>query len=183
MEDIDNLVTNPEALATDNPQTSETLESETDGEVTTPPVKEEKEPEKDYEAAKERFKQQLDGSKKEVERLRNIALQTAIKNAAYDSTTLLELHKQDPKLAEEAAKNFDWGQTERGDYKSFLKQDSKISTQLSEEEIEARALLKAEEILVKKEHDKALAKAIRRLEKLDDDVKELAKARFEKLIE
>lgn len=181
--EIDNLVTNPEALATDNPQTEEeeTPTSQPTGEVTETPTKES--PQKDYEAAKERFKQQEEGSKKEIERYKEIALQTAIKNATYDSSTLLELHKQDPRLAAEAAKTFEWSNTERGDYQSFLKQDAKISTQISEDEIEARATKKAEEIIAQKEHDKALAKASKKIEKLDDDVKEEAQARFNKLID
>lgn len=183
MGDIDNLVTNPEAQETDNPQTEEISKDLETGEV----IEKEKEaeaetPKKDYEAAKERFKQQLEGSKKEVERLKEIAIESAFEKAKDDASSLLELHKKDPNLASIVADKFDWSKTEWGDYKAFLKQDSKISKQLSEEEIDARATKKAEEILAQREHEKALAKASRKLEKLDDDVKELAKEKFDKLV-
>jgi hypothetical protein len=184
MGDIDNLVTNPEALATDNPQTEEISKDLETGEVIEKEEEAEAEtPKKDYEAAKERFKQQLEGSKKEVERLKEIAIESAFEKAKDDASSLLELHRKDPNLASSVADKFDWSQTEWGDYSSFLKQDSKISKQMSEDEIDARATKKAEEILSQREHEKALAKASKKIDKLDDDVKELAQEKFNKLIE
>jgi hypothetical protein len=109
-------------------------------------------------------------------------LQTAITAASKDAGTLLELHKQDPKLASEVADNFDWSTTERGSYKSFLKQDATVSKSLSDDEIEALAEKKAEEILAKKEHEKAITKAQKMFNKLDEDEQEEAIKRFNKLV-
>ena len=171
--EVENLVTTSEAQETDNPQEQDDLEA-TD-EVTT------EEPTLD-EVTKERYKQQMDWSKKEVERLTEIVLQTAIREASKDASTLLELHKQDPKLANKVAENFDWSKTERGDYKSFLKQDAQVSKSLSDEEIDAIAERKAEEKLAKKEHDKAIAKAEKLFEKLEEGLAEEAQKRFTKLV-
>ena len=109
-------------------------------------------------------------------------MQTAIREASTDASTLLELHKQDPKLASKVADNFDWSNTERGTYKAFLKQDATVSKSLSDDEIDALAEKKAEEILTKKEHEKAITKAQKMFSKLDEDLQEEAIKRFNKLV-
>lgn len=109
-------------------------------------------------------------------------MQSAIKNAEKDASTLLELHKTDPKLASKAAEHFDWSKTSWGSYKSFLKQDATVSKSLTDEEIEALAEEKAQAILAKKEHEKAVSKAEKMFKKLDDDLQEEALTRFTKLV-
>lgn len=109
-------------------------------------------------------------------------MQTAIKEASKDASSLLELHKQDPKLASKVADNFDWSNTERGTYKAFLKQDSSVSKSLSDDEIEELAERKAEEKLAKKEHEKAITKAQKLFDKLNEDLQEEAIKRFNKLV-
>lgn len=173
MGDLENLVTTSEALETDNPQEQDNVPEATD-EVT--------EEESLDEVTKERYKQQIEWSKKEVDRLTEIVLQTAIREASKDANTLLELHKQDPKLASKVADNFDWSNTERGTYKAFLKQDATVSKSLSDEEIDALAERKAEEKFAQKEHEKAITKAQKLFNKLDEDLQEDAIKRFNKLV-
>lgn len=170
--EVENLVTTSEALETDNPQEQNTVPEATDEVIE----------ETLDEVTKERYKQQIEWSRKEVDRLTEIVLQTAIREASKDASTLLELHKQDPKLASKVAENFDWSNTERGTYKGFLKQDATVSKSLSDEEIEALAERKAEEILAKKEHEKAVTKAQKMFSKLDEDLQEEAIKRFNKLV-
>jgi hypothetical protein len=169
--EVENLVTTSEAQETDNPQEQDIVPEATD-EVT----------ETLDEVTKERYKQQMEWSRKEVDRLTEIVLQTAIREASKDASTLLELHKQDPKLASKVADNFDWANTERGTYKAFLKQDATVSKSLSDDEIDALAERKAEEILAKKEHEKAITKAQKMFSKLDEDLQEEAIKRFNKLV-
>ena len=57
----------------------------------------------------ERYKQQIEGSKKEAERLRNLALESEVKRAEVDANSIIELHGKDPKLADEVAKRFWYG--------------------------------------------------------------------------
>ena len=64
-----------------------------------------KQPNKD-ELTKKRYKEQMEGSKKEAERLAKIAFNAQVKLAQQDANNLLELHKQDPKLAEQVAEKF-----------------------------------------------------------------------------
>lgn len=169
--EVENLVTTSEAQETDNPQEQDIVPEATD-EVT----------ETLDEVTKERYKQQIEWSRKEVDRLTEIVLQTAIKEASKDASSLLELHKQDPKLASKVADNFDWSNTERGTYKAFLKQDSSVSKSLSDDEIEELAERKAEEKLAKKEHEKAITKAQKLFDKLNEDLQEEAIKRFNKLV-
>lgn len=169
---LDNLVTTAEAQDTDNPQ------QQNDNSDVADDVTEETEDE----ITKERYKQQIEWSKKEVERLREIVLQTAIREATKDASTLLELHKQDPKLAEQVSTEFDWSQTERWSYRAFLKQDAQVSKSLSDEDIEALAQKKAEEIIANREHEKAIEKAKKQFSKLDEDLAVEAEKRFMKLV-
>lgn len=69
------------------------------------PAPEQKQSNKD-ELTKERYKQQMEGSKKEAERLAKLAFNAQVKLAQQDANNLLELHKQDPKLAEQVAEKF-----------------------------------------------------------------------------
>ena len=88
----DNLVkeTN-EAPKTDNPQTNQTVESSSSN---------------DFDSVKERYKQQIEGSKKEVEKYRKMVLDSEVQKASQDANSLLELYDKDPKLANEVAKEF-----------------------------------------------------------------------------
>jgi hypothetical protein len=53
-----------------------------------------------------RYKEQLAGSTQEATRYRAMVLETEIQKASNDASSLLELHKKDPKLANEVAKSF-----------------------------------------------------------------------------
>ena len=64
-------------------------------------------PEKKEPTAKEiRHQQQMDGAKAEVERLKAIVIEAEVAKASNDASSLLELAKKDPKLADEVAKKF-----------------------------------------------------------------------------
>ncbi len=53
-----------------------------------------------------RYKEQLAGSAKEALRYKEMLLETEIQKASSDANSLLELHKKDPRLANEVAKSF-----------------------------------------------------------------------------
>lgn len=53
-----------------------------------------------------RAMQIAEGSKREVDRVRALAVDAEVKLAAQDANNLLELAKKDPKLANEVAKRF-----------------------------------------------------------------------------
>ena len=73
----------------------------------------------------ERYKQQIDGSKKEAEKFRNLAIESEVKRAEVDANSIIELHDKDPKMANEVATRF-W-------YSSF--EDAKASLSAGTEDI------------------------------------------------
>jgi len=55
---------------------------------------------------KERYLQQIEGWKKEAQKFRELALESEIKRAEVDSSSIIELHDKDPKMANEVAQSF-----------------------------------------------------------------------------
>ena len=128
----------------------------------------------------ERHAQQEAWSKQEVDRLRGIAIDSAVTAGKYNAQSLLDLHEKDPKLAEEAAKRFsddDWNL-----YNSF---DALKSDVFKEEEAKASPQWDFdkmyEERRAKEVHQESLQKANDLLSKLDDGLAEEAKKYFDKL--
>ncbi len=54
----------------------------------------------------DRYKQQMEGSKQEAQKFRNLAIESEVKRAEVDANSIIELHGKDPKMAEEVAKKF-----------------------------------------------------------------------------
>jgi len=55
---------------------------------------------------KERYLQQIEGSKKEMERKEALLMETYTELVSQDASHLDKLYEKDPKLAEKIAKNF-----------------------------------------------------------------------------
>ena len=121
-----------------------------------------------------RHAQQMEWARKEVQRLREIAVTTAVRAASLDPQSLVDLHKSDPKLAKEVASNLDFTQTERWTFENFLK-GKKWSDDEDKESYYQRR--RAEEI-----HSEALDRATKLIDKIkDEDLREKAKAKFDKI--
>lgn len=83
----------------------EVQESEDDVEIT----EEEKQPKpEEDELTKERRKQQMEWSKQEVAKYSQLALKLAVKSAKTDANSLVDLYKEDPKLADAVAREFEY---------------------------------------------------------------------------
>lgn len=104
--DNSELENNNETPELDNSQ--EQMESEeTETEVVITKEEEEPKPEED-ELTKQRRKQQMEWSKQEVAKYSQLALKLAVKSAKTDANSLVELYKEDPKLADAVAKEFEY---------------------------------------------------------------------------
>lgn len=87
----------------------------------------------------ERYKQQINWSKEENIRLRNMLIESEVWRVKEDSQRLLDLYKQDPKLAKKVAEKFDFTQTEFWSFDWFIKSwwvNKKQSSSLDEETFE-----------------------------------------------
>jgi len=114
----------------------------------------------------ERYKQQVEGSKKEAERLRNLALESEVKIAELDANSIIELHDKDPKMADEVAKRF-W-YTDYKDASASINPVSKKTSDLSEEEKFNKWY---KEKRATEESEKAHTEANKILSKLDESSK------------
>ena len=80
----------------------------------------------------ERYKQQMEGSKQEAQKFRDLAIESEVKRAEVDANSIVDLHAKDPKMADEVAKKF-WYDSYK-DVESSLKPQAKPSEELSESE-------------------------------------------------
>lgn len=126
-----------------------------------------------------RHSQQMEWSRKEVERLKKIALDTAVNAAKVDANTLLDLHKQDPKLANEASKAFNWKDTQWWSYENFLSWREKWNTVLQEDDREIRYQKKR----AQEKHEEALQVALEMLSGLPQDKQQEAISKFDEMTE
>lgn len=127
-----------------------------------------------------RHAQQQEWAKMEVERLRNLMIDSEVKLASQDATSLLELAKKDAKLADEVAKRF-W----YDDFKDAKKQitagsevEKKVSTKPTEEQFEEWYQQRKS----KEEHNAAIDEVAKLIEQLPEDVQEQAKEDFNELM-
>ncbi len=116
-----------------------------------------------------RHAEQLAGSRAEVERLRSIAIESAVMASQKDANAFLEVHSKDPRLANDVAKAL-W-------YEDANEVLASITTPAKEDDFETRyAQKRAEE-----KHSEAIKKAEKILAKLPDELKEEAQKRFDKI--
>lgn len=148
MDNLDTVL--PEALETDNPLI----------EIPDPVAK--------------RHAEQLAGSRAEVTRLENLAIDMYSTQSTKDQSVFLELHSKDPKLADKVAKNL-WYSSADEVLSSIKKPE--VNQWFTEADIE-RIVSERE---AKKEHQRAITKAEKILEKLPDDLKEEAQAKFDRI--
>lgn len=139
----------------------------TDAIVTPTDNQEENSPKSDAtpDPREKRHAEQLEWSRKEVEKWQTIAKETAYNAAAIDIGTLKVLHATNPSLAKEVAEKFDWNGSDWWTYTNFLSWKApEKNSRLSEEDLE-RML---EEREAKKEHQKATALIKDSISKLDE---------------
>lgn len=142
-----------------------------------------KEPEEEEELSpkEKRHLQQLEGSKKEAERLRNLAIAQASKRAEKDASSLLELYEEDPKFAKEVAEKFNWEGTQRWTAKRFFEtKGADVSSKTYTQEEVDRMIAQSKTQL---EHENALQEAKDLFNSLTEAEKEEAIAEFEELAE
>lgn len=126
-----------------------------------------------------RYKEQLNWSKSEAERLRRIAVEAEIERTKLNPANLLDLYKKDPKLAKEVWDKFDlseyWG------FESYVKNNWKAENSqigsLSEDEFERLYQSRR----AKEEHQRALKKVDGIFSSLETDEQERAKSYFDKI--
>ena len=133
-------------------------------------------------AKEERYKQQMLWSKQEAERLRKLVIDREVKNAERDARSLLELHDEDPKLADEVAQRF--GYDDFNDAKSEI--DKKAGNWMSKTEdanFEENFEKLYQERKAKELNEEALKRADKILSKISDkDAREKAQAQFKKIV-
>ena len=133
-------------------------------------------------AKEERYKQQMLGSKKEAERVRNLLIDREVKNAERDARSLLELHDADPKLADEVAQRF--GYDDFADAKAEI--DKKAGNGISKTQdvnFEENFEKLYQERKAKELNEEALKRAEKILDKIKDkDVRERAWEQFKKIV-
>lgn len=176
----DTLMNDEDNLDTNTSETSETVEDETTEEENS--QTQEQEDDQPQEDQKEkRWKEQLSGSKKEVERKTALAVDMAHDAivAADDANKLIELHEKDPKVAELVAKKM-W-------FKDYAHAKYAIDHTDEEGNVQEQPNDKFDqwynERRSKEKHQEALEVAESILEKLPDNLQEEAKEYFEDLIE
>lgn len=130
----------------------------------------------EQDAKSKRHKEQMEWSKKEVERIRSIAIETAVMAAKADARSLMKLYEADPKLANDVARKF--GYDNYKDAESAIKAEvSKNDKSGDEDEFESKyAKKKAEE-----EHQRALKLADKEFGKLDEETGAKAQRYFDKI--
>jgi len=132
------------------------------------------------ELTKERYKQQIEWSRQEAEKYREIALQAEYDKASKDGSSLLELHEKDPKLADEVAKRFNFTNFQAAkDYLLKAANPDADKGTLTEDQFETMYQKRKQ----KEEHDRAIKKVDSAFNKLDDWLKEKARAYFDKISE
>ena len=175
--DNDEIKESPEAVEADLDNTHQETNDQEEEEKDVP---EKEQPKKELTAKEKRHQEQEAGSAVEAIRLRNLLIDREVKDASKDIMSLIELQKEDPKLAKEVAAKFDWADTTRGDYDSFLtskwvKADKPVY--ISDEEIDKRVEAK----LAQREHDAALVEAIDLINKLPQELQAEAVEEFNDL--
>lgn len=128
------------------------------------------------ELTKQRRQQQLEWSKSERDKAWNMAVELAAKQAAVDYTSLVELHEQDPKMANDVAKKF-WYPSYKAAIASIEEEEK--SQEDADAEFERRYQAKRQQEV----HEQSLEKAQRIIDKLPADLKEKAQEYFDNIVE
>lgn len=156
------------------------LENKTEAPVVDDPQKDQEQLSDADNQKLERYKQQLASDKAEVKRLKEMLIDEEVSKASQDAKKLLELHKKDPKLADEVAKKFNYSSFDEAKATlEWLDENDGLKDRASnaDDDFDARyAKKRAAEI-----HELALKKAEKALNKLPEDQQEVAKEYFDKI--
>lgn len=126
---------------------------------------------------KERYKQQIEWSKKEADRKESLLVDTYTDLVSQDASHLDKLHEKDPKLADKVAKNF-W-YTSFDEAKTTLNNPKTSNNGLSEAELEEWYVKRRG----KDEHEIAIKKADEILSKLPEEEQEKARAYYDMIVD
>lgn len=121
-----------------------------------------------------RHAEQLEWSRKEVERVKSVALDAWLSKIESNASSLLELHDKDPKFAKEVAAKVDWDNSEWKDYDSFLQW---VKKKQSEDDFETKYQQKRSQ----EKHEEALKKVEKEFKKLPEDLRWKAQTYFDKI--
>jgi len=126
---------------------------------------------------KERYLQQIEGSKKEMERKEALLMETYTELVSQDASHLDKLYEKDPKLAEKIAKNF-WYDSYQSAQTSF-NEPEKSNNGLNEADLEVWYQKRRG----KDEHEIALQNAEKKIASLPEEHQERAKLYFDMIAE
>lgn len=116
-----------------------------------------------------RHDQQMEGARKEVQKYRDLAIDSEVKRAELDANSIIELHEKDPKMANEVAVKFGYSNYE--DVKSSLATDTQTNDTNSSKEDFTKWY---NERKAKDESSNANSEAEKILDTLEWDIKEEA---------
>lgn len=137
-----------------------------------------KESDEDADFEKERYNQIVSWKQKQIDNLRQIAVNSAVESAKYNANSLIDLHNTDPKLANEVAKKFgydDYKEAEREIKK--LSWDSLTKKDDDNEDFDTKYAKRRNQ----EKHDDAMKKAEKAISKLDDELQDKAQSYLEKI--
>lgn len=116
-----------------------------------------------------RHAEQLAGSRAEVTRVREMAIESVAKASEKDASVFLETHSKDPKFADDVAKRLGYANSEE-----IL---AEINQPKEEDDFETKYAQKR----AQEKHEEAITKAGKILAKLPDELKETAQKHFDKI--
>lgn len=152
------------------PEWEEQENSHTDSE-------ESNEEEADFE--KERFNQIVSGKQKQIDSLRQIAIDNAVEAARYNASSLIKLHDTDPKLANEVAKKFGYENYEQAELEAKRMSWDALSKKKDDddEDFDTKYAKRRDQ----EKHEEAMKKAEKSIKKLDEELQEKAQGYLEKI--
>lgn len=138
------------------------------------------------EQVSKRHAEQMEWARKEVQRLKEIAIEAAVKEASVNAKSLIDLHSKDPKLANEVAKKFNYSSYEEAkkviDEMDWWTAKQQSSWWLTEEEFEKKFQERYQKMKSEETHQQALSKAYWIINKLPEELRDLATSKFDKAV-
>ena len=125
---------------------------------------------------KKRHKEIVHWKELETQKARELAINAVWKHATTtDASILLEVHKEDPKLAKAVAEKIDWENSEWWSYSNFLKWDAKKVDDDFDTKYEKRRR--------QEQHEESIKKAHKVIKSLPDEIQDEAMSYFEDITE
>ena len=125
---------------------------------------------------KKRHKEIVHWKELETQKARELAINAVWKHATTtDASILLEVHKEDPKLAKAVAEKIDWENSEWWSYANFLKWSAKKVDDDFDTKYEKRRR--------QEQHEESIKKAHKVIKSLPDEIQDEALSYFEDITE